>query len=140
MFFISVIIKLAIIIFLFIQTFNYDSLADFYCKDGVIELRLPWSILNFYDPSLMMIHNDYYEKYGVAELALDRIYIGAGLEKDRTRIHLLPFKPKKIILFGSQANKLDADREVPKWVKVLFLILAIAFIAGVLYLCWRLSE
>jgi hypothetical protein len=42
----------------------------------------------------MMIHNDYYEKYGVAEFALDRIYIGAGLEKDRARIHLLPFKPK----------------------------------------------
>ena len=73
---------------------DYDSLADFYCKDGAIELRLPWSILNFYDPSLMMIHNDYYEKYGVAELALDRIYIGAGLGKDRARIHLLPFKPK----------------------------------------------
>ena len=43
-------------------------------------------------------------------------------------------------LFGSQANKLDADREVPKWVKILFLILAIAFIAGVLYFCWRLSK
>ena len=44
------------------------------------------------------------------------------------------------VLFGIQANKLDADREVPKWVKILFLILAIAFIAGVLYLCWILSE
>ena len=44
------------------------------------------------------------------------------------------------VLFGSQANKLDSDREVPKWVKILFLILAIAFIAGVLYLCWKLSE
>ena len=43
-------------------------------------------------------------------------------------------------LFGSQTNKLDADREVPKWVKILFLILAIAFIAGVLYLCWRLAK
>ena len=43
-------------------------------------------------------------------------------------------------LFGSQANKLDADREVPKWVKILFLILAIAFIAGVLYFCWKLLE
>ena len=43
-------------------------------------------------------------------------------------------------LFGSLANKLDADREVPKWVKILFLILAIAFIAGVLYFCWRLSK
>ena len=44
------------------------------------------------------------------------------------------------VLFGSEANKLGADREVPKWVKILFLIFAIAFIAGVLYLCWRLSE
>ena len=44
------------------------------------------------------------------------------------------------VLFGSSANKLGADREVPKWVKILFLILAIAFIAGILYLCRRLSE
>ena len=44
------------------------------------------------------------------------------------------------VLFGSSANKLDSDREVPKWVKILFLILAIAFIAGILYFCWRLSE
>ena len=44
------------------------------------------------------------------------------------------------VLFGIQTNKLYSDREVPKWVKILFLIFAIAFIAGVLYLCWRLSE
>ena len=43
-------------------------------------------------------------------------------------------------LFGSQANKLDADREVPRFVKILFFVLAIAFIAGVLYFCWRLLE
>lgn len=45
-----------------------------------------------------------------------------------------------ISLFGSQANKLGWDRDVPKFVKILFLILAIAFIAGVLYLCWRLAK
>ena len=45
-----------------------------------------------------------------------------------------------ISLFGSQANKLGLDRDVPKFVKILFLILAIAFIAGVLYLCWRLAK
>ena len=44
------------------------------------------------------------------------------------------------MLFGDQANKLGADREVPKWVKILFLILAIVFIAGVLCLCWKLSQ
>ena len=43
-------------------------------------------------------------------------------------------------LFGSQANKVGLDREVPKFVKILFFILAIAFIAGVLYFCWRLSK
>ena len=43
-------------------------------------------------------------------------------------------------VFGSQANKVGLDREVPKLVKILFFILAIAFIAGVLYFCWRLSE
>ena len=43
-------------------------------------------------------------------------------------------------LFGSQANKLDADRDVPRFVKILFFVLAIAFIAGVLYFCWRLSK
>ena len=43
-------------------------------------------------------------------------------------------------LFGSQANKVGLDREVPKFVKILFFVLAIAFIAGVLYFCWRLSK
>lgn len=41
-------------------------------------------------------------------------------------------------LFGLQVNKVGLDREVPKFVKILFFILAIAFIAGVLYICWRL--
>jgi hypothetical protein len=44
------------------------------------------------------------------------------------------------VLFNRQANKLEADREVPKWAKVLFPIFAIAFIAGVVYFCWWISE
>ena len=43
-------------------------------------------------------------------------------------------------LCGSPANKVGLDRDVPKFVKVLFFILAIAFIAGVLNFCWRLSK
>lgn len=43
------------------------------------------------------------------------------------------------VLFDRQANKLEADREVPKWAKVLFPIFAIAFIAGVVYFCWWIS-
>ena len=44
------------------------------------------------------------------------------------------------VLFGSQANKVGLDREVPKFVKILFFVLAIAFIAGVLYFCWCLAK
>jgi hypothetical protein len=32
------------------------------------------------------------------------------------------------MLFGEQANKLGTDREVPKWVKILFLILVKALV------------
>ena len=42
------------------------------------------------------------------------------------------------LLFGSQANKLGADREVPKCVKIVFFFLAIALIAGVLFICWKI--
>ena len=41
-------------------------------------------------------------------------------------------------LFGEQANKLGADREIPKFVKILFLLLAIAFTAGVLFFCRKI--
>ena len=44
------------------------------------------------------------------------------------------------VFFGLKADELGLDREVPKFVKILFFILAIAFIAGVLYLCWRVSK
>ena len=44
------------------------------------------------------------------------------------------------VLFGSEANKLGADREVPTWVKVLFGGLAVGFIGGVLLICWWLYE
>jgi len=30
---------------------DYNSLADFYCKGEVLEIRLPWMMLGFTDPS-----------------------------------------------------------------------------------------
>ena len=57
---------------------NFNSLADFMAGDGFVEVKLPWQMLNFMDPSRMTIHDDYYENYGVEELELDRIYVGLG--------------------------------------------------------------
>lgn len=55
----------------------YDSLADYCWGDGFVEIRLPWQLLNFYDPSVMAIHGDYYTNYGVEGQRIDRLYLGA---------------------------------------------------------------
>lgn len=57
---------------------DFNSLADFCGGDGFVEVRLPWQLLNFADPSRMNIHDDYYEHYGVEYLHIDQLYAGAG--------------------------------------------------------------
>ena len=60
------------------QSENFDSLADFMFAGDYVELRLPWQLLNFSNPSQMMIHDDYYQCYGVESIRIDRIYVGVG--------------------------------------------------------------
>lgn len=62
---------------------NFDSLADFIFSGDYIELKLPWQLLNFSNPSEMMIHDDYYEHYGVENMQIDRMYVGIGTESNR---------------------------------------------------------
>ena len=58
---------------------DYDSLTDFAVGEGLVELRLPWALLNFSDPSRMRIHDDYYDgNYGVAFLPLKQLHVGLG--------------------------------------------------------------
>lgn len=71
---------------------DFHSLADFIRNGDDIEVKLPWQILNFADPSRMEIHDDYYDdNYGVAYLNTDRLYIGIGTAETEGRIHLEPF-------------------------------------------------
>ena len=59
--------------------------------DGV-EIRTPWQLLNFSNPSEMMIHDDYYEHYGVENLHIDEMWVGfhAG-ERNEYRIPMASF-------------------------------------------------
>ncbi|HRW12276.1 MAG TPA: hypothetical protein P5549_04060 [Syntrophomonas sp.] len=57
---------------------SYNSLADFFYGDDLIEMRIPWQLLNFSDPSAMMIHADYYAHYGVEYMPIKAMYIGVG--------------------------------------------------------------
>ena len=72
---------------------DFNSLADFMAGDGFVEIKLPWQLLNFMDPSRMMIHDDYYEHYGVEKIELDCLYIGVG-SGTAERIEMYPKQMK----------------------------------------------
>lgn len=57
---------------------DYNSLADFMAGDGFVEMRIPWQMLNFYDPSNMEIHTDYYTHYGVVGMVIEKMYVGVS--------------------------------------------------------------
>lgn len=72
---------------------DFNSLADFIQEGDNIELKLPWQLLNFADPSRMEIHDDYYDdNYGVAYQKIDRLYVGIGTAGTQGRIHLEPLE------------------------------------------------
>lgn len=72
---------------------DFNSLADFCGGDGFVELRLPWQLLNFADPSQMKIHDDYYAHFGVEYLHIDELYAGAGDGGSCIQMEALPLKP-----------------------------------------------
>ena len=55
---------------------DFNSLADLIFSGDCVELKLPWQLLNFANPSEMMIHDDYYEHYGVEYIQIDEMYVG----------------------------------------------------------------
>ena len=71
---------------------DFDSLADYMFTEDGVEIRIPWQLLNFSNPSEMMIHDDYYEHYGVENLHIDEIWAGLGLgEGNEYRIPMASF-------------------------------------------------
>ena len=71
---------------------DFNSLADFIREGDYIEVKLPWQLLNFADPSRMTIHDDYYDgNYGVAYQTIDRLWAGVGSGETGERIRLGSF-------------------------------------------------
>lgn len=68
---------------------DFNSVSDFMISGDDIEIRLPWQLLNFSNPSEMQVHDDYYEKSGIENLAVREIYAGIGAEaKESVRIQM----------------------------------------------------
>ena len=70
---------------------EFNSLADFIFTEDGVELKLPWQLLNFANPSEMKIHDDYYENYGVEYLSIDEMYVGITQDQEEFRVPLASF-------------------------------------------------
>lgn len=65
---------------------DYDSNADFFVSGDSVEIRIPWQMLNFYDPSKRLIIDDYRaNNYQIKGLEIDRIYAAAYYD-DQTEV------------------------------------------------------
>ncbi len=70
---------------------DFNSLADFIAQGDYVEIKLPWQLLNFADPSRMSIHDDYYEHYGIEYIEINEMYVGIGDGSSGARVELKPF-------------------------------------------------
>lgn len=57
---------------------DYDSNADYCINGDIVEIRVPWSLLNFYDPSKCMVIDDYHKNdFNIKGLKIEEIYAAA---------------------------------------------------------------
>lgn len=80
---------------------NFDSLADFISNGDYVEIKIPWQLLNFSDPSRMSIHDDYYEQYGIDYISIDSMDVGIS---DGTDEHRIPASPVELDGWGNHVT------------------------------------
>lgn len=61
---------------------DFNSASDFYIGDNYIELRIPWGILNFMDPSTKQIQDDFYEEFKTKPLRINDISVGVTIKEE----------------------------------------------------------
>lgn len=74
---------------------GFNSISDFYLGQDYIEVRIPWGLLNFMDPSTKQIHDDYFDTFDMTPLSIDNIYIGVTVKEGDRTINRLDAKPYK---------------------------------------------
>lgn len=73
---------------------EYNSLTDFCYKDDILEIRIPWLMLNFRDPSRKEIEDDFWKNFGISGTYIENIQIGLASEKEKT-IEMNPYEWKE---------------------------------------------
>ncbi len=64
----------------------YDSLSDFYYEGDVLEIRIPWLLLNFRDPSRKEIEDDFWKNDGFSGIPIDGIWVGLAEDAGMTKL------------------------------------------------------
>ncbi|MCR5692341.1 MAG: family 2 glycosyl transferase [Eubacterium sp.] len=72
---------------------DYNSLADFYYRGEILEIRIPWLLLNFRDPSSNLVEGDFWGEKSYQDLKVQKIYLGLGDAKAK-KTKLKAYKPK----------------------------------------------
>ena len=93
---------------------QYDSLADFCYGDHCVEMRIPWALLNVANPEVPLIHDDYYENYGVAFLQNRTFRIGVS-EAMPGEIPMEPFVLKQKELSYQERRKQSFEMVQEAW-------------------------
>jgi len=55
---------------------DFNSLSDFYYKDGKVEMRIPWQLLNVMDPSHKYVIDDMFARGKISKLKVDGMSLG----------------------------------------------------------------
>lgn len=63
---------------------EYNSLADFCYQGDVLEIRIPWLLLNFRDPSRREIEDDFWGNGGFSGIFIEDIRIGLATDGEKT--------------------------------------------------------
>ncbi|MBK5241556.1 family 2 glycosyl transferase [Clostridium sp.] len=70
------------------ESSDYNSLADFTIKGNIVEIRIPWQLLNVMDPSTKMIMDDLHID-GIKPVKIQGISAGVGVLEDKISINKL---------------------------------------------------
>lgn len=60
---------------------DYTSLTDFCYKNGKVEIRIPWQLLNVMDPSSKQQMDDFYETQTITPKDFENFSFGMGIQK-----------------------------------------------------------
>lgn len=64
---------------------DYASLSDFIYneQEGILEIRIPWQLLNVMDPASKQIMSDFYTEQNITPTNFDGFAVGVGVLKDQ---------------------------------------------------------